>query len=255
MDNILKFNLFNVDFVVNNEKNQWDGGLGISQGNWEVETFKVLDYVKDKEKNAIDIGSWIGPTSIWMSKNFKSVLSIEPDIVALKSLQENLKLSDCDNVWILKNPIFSEDTEVFFGPNKNEDWLNDLGLGESVSQTKLTSGNVNDYKVNTISLSTLEKTIGNFFPFSEISVVKVDIEGGEELILEELLKKAKIYKWSLWISFHLDWWENKNIERFRYLFDDVEEIKFNTIDFDSNQNFDIIDLIKNNPYGSVYLKY
>lgn len=254
MDNILKFNLFNVDFIVNNDKNQWDGGLGISEGNWEIETFKVLDYVKNKQKNAIDIGAWIGPISIWMSKNFKNILSIEPDVVALKDLQKNLKLSNCDNVWILKNPIFNEDSEIFFGPNKNEDWLNKAGLGESVSQTKLISGDVNDYKVNAISLSTLEKTINNFFPLSEVSFVKVDIEGGEEFILEELLTMGKKYKWSLLISFHIDWWENKSIERFNYLFNDVKEIRFNSIDF-TNQNFDIIELLKNNPYASIHFKY
>lgn len=255
MKNVLNFNLFEVDYTVNNDKGQWDGGLGISQGNWEIETFKTLEYVKDNRKKAIDIGSWIGPTSIWMSKNFKEVLSIEPDIIALEGLKENLELSNCDNVWVLSNPIFSEDTEIFFGPNKNENWLNDLGLGESVSQSKLIRETDKDYRVDSISLTTLEKIIGNFFSFSEVGFVKVDIEGGEEFILEDLIEKAEKYKWSLWISFHLDWWENKNIERFRDLFLRAKDIRFNSIDFDPNQHFDVIELIKNNPYGSLYIDF
>jgi hypothetical protein len=129
-----------------------------------------------------------------------------------------------------------------------------LGLGESVSQTRLASKSDDDYKAEAITLTTLSKTINNFFPFSDVGFVKVDIEGGEEFILEELIKNAEIYHWSLWISFHLDWWENKNIERFRHLFNNPIEIKFNSIDFTDN-NFDIIDLIRNNPYASVYLKF
>jgi FkbM family methyltransferase len=254
MDKIINFNVFGVDYTVNDNKNQWSGGLGMSRGDWEIETFKVFEYVKNPEKLAIDIGSWIGPTSIWLSKNFKEILSVEPDVIALKQLTENLKLSNCENVWVLSNPIFSEDTSVFFGPNTNENWLNNLGLGESVSQTRLTSKSDNDYKTLAITMATLSKTINNFFPFSNVSFVKVDIEGGEEFILEELIKNAEIYHWSLWVSFHLDWWEDKNIERFRDLFNNAIEIKFNSIDF-IDTDFDIIELIKNNPYASVYLKF
>jgi len=255
MDKIINFNLFGVDYTVNDRKNQWGGGLGMSRGEWEIETFKTFKYVKNPEKLAIDIGSWIGPTSIWLSKNFKEVLSIEPDVVALKELNENLKLSNCENVWVLSNPIFFEDNNVFFGPNTNEDWLNNMGLGESVSQTRLISKSDNDYKTDAITLSTLNKTINNFFPFSDVGFVKVDIEGAEEFILDELIKTAEIYHWSLWVSFHLDWWEDKNIERFSHLFNNAIEIKFNSIDFTVNNDYNIIDLIKSNPYASVYLKF
>jgi hypothetical protein len=48
--NILNFKLFDVDYTVNNSKNHWSGGLGIDKGIWEVETFKVFEYVKNKSK-------------------------------------------------------------------------------------------------------------------------------------------------------------------------------------------------------------
>ena len=172
----------------------------------------------------------------------------------LKVEKENLKLSNCENVWVLSNPIFFEDTNVFFGPNVNEDWLNNMGLGESVSQTRLMSKSNDDYKTDAITLTTLSKTINNFFPFSNVGFVKVDIEGGEEFILEELIKHAETHHWSLWISFHLDWWEDKNIERFRDLFNNAIEVKLNSIDFNNNE-YDIIEYIVNNPYASVYLKF
>ena len=46
MDNIINFNIFGVDYTVNDNKNQWSGGLGMSRGDWEKETFKIFEYVK-----------------------------------------------------------------------------------------------------------------------------------------------------------------------------------------------------------------
>ena len=40
---------------------------------WEPETFELFNYVKDSEGAAVDIGAWIGPTTIWLSNNFKHV--------------------------------------------------------------------------------------------------------------------------------------------------------------------------------------
>ena len=181
-------------------------------------------------------------------------MSIEPDVIALEELRQNLKLSKCDNVWVLDKPILSEDIDVFFGPNQNLDWLNEQGLGESVSQARLSNEDSRDYKVEGICLSTLNKTIGNFFPFSEVSFVKVDIEGGEEFILEDVIKMAEEYKWSLWISFHIDWWKDKNLERFRNILNRSKKIKFNSIDF-IEEDFDIIELLSSNPFASVYIEF
>ena len=52
---------------------------------------------------------------------------------------------------------------------------------------------------------------------SEISLIKVDIKGGEEFILNDLYYIHKKYSIPLYISFHYDWWKDKNLNRFDFL--------------------------------------
>ena len=58
--------------------------------------------------------------------------------------------------------------------------------------------------------------INNINP-NEISLIKVDIEGGEEFILNDLFILNAKYKMPLYISFHYDWWKDKNLNRFDFL--------------------------------------
>jgi hypothetical protein len=51
----------------------------------------------------------------------------------------------------------------------------------------------------------------------ELCLVKVDIEGGEEMILDELWKIKTTYNVPVYVAFHLNWWENKNLSRFQFL--------------------------------------
>ena len=81
MENNLKFNLYGVNYNINPDDNknisifQWFTS-SFTNGNWEANTFEVFNHVKKADKKAIDIGAWIGPTSIWLSKNFKEVLVV-----------------------------------------------------------------------------------------------------------------------------------------------------------------------------------
>ena len=52
----------------------------------------------------------------------------------------------------------------------------------------------------------------------EIGFIKVDIEGGEEAIFEQLFIFARTFKIPLFVSFHMPWWKNKDVSRFNSLF-------------------------------------
>ena len=78
---------------------------------------------------------------------------------------------------------------------------------------------VTDYIVSTITLS----DIFNSYEPSSVGFLKVDIEGGEESILEDLLEFCIKNKSHAWVSFHLSWWKDQDIKRFLNLFS-----KFNT---------------------------
>jgi hypothetical protein len=91
--------------------------------------------------------------------------------------------------------------------------------------------------------------------FSDVSFVKVDIEGGEEHILSDIIKLAEEYHWDLWISFHFDWWKDKNIDRFQNLFNNAIDIRFESLQNKITDPKEVINLIKTHPFSSIYFKF
>ena len=205
---------------------------------WEKETFEIFDQVKDPNGVAIDLGAWIGTTAIWCSKNFSHVIAVDADKVSLQCLKNNLSASQCFNVTICEKPVAQTSDHVVFGPRGNT-------LNQSISYTKNESDNINDYNVQAI---TFKQLIHDFvyendaIKNKKISFIKCDIEGGEENIIEDILHFAYNNKARAYISFHLDWWKNKNITDFEYLF------KFFKTSCPSH---DIITYIKQNPFSSI----
>lgn len=227
----------NYTFDPNNNKEitnyEWFMGK-LSSGNWEKDTYNVFKQVKDLNKTAIDIGGWIGPTAIWLSNNFKNVVVVEADKIALNALKANLKTSNCDNVKIIERPIYSEsNVELYFGNNSN---IN-TNMGDSTSQLKNGITNSDDYKVLTISLNDIIKES------DDVSFIKIDIEGGEEYIIPELFQTCSKNGYDLWISFHYNWWKNHDLSRFEEYFSLA------------TNNKNIAEYIRSNPFGSLFLKF
>ena len=46
----------------------------IHYGNWEEDTFNILDHYQNPYKTYIDIGAWIGPTVLYSASKFKNVV-------------------------------------------------------------------------------------------------------------------------------------------------------------------------------------
>jgi tRNA/tmRNA/rRNA uracil-C5-methylase (TrmA/RlmC/RlmD family) len=62
---------------------------------WEQDTFHILEYYKDLEKDIyIDIGAWIGPTVLYSANIYNRVIAIEPDPIAIERLEENIKVNN-----------------------------------------------------------------------------------------------------------------------------------------------------------------
>jgi FkbM family methyltransferase len=175
---------------------------------WEDETFRVFDTLLDVEKICIDIGAWIGTTCIYAARKSKHVYAIEADFSCLPYLKRNIYNNDCDQkTTILPFAIFSRPLElVSFGKNE---YLAGSKIGDSTSHI---SSSRSGQLVPTISLAYLLKSY--HIDVSQISLIKVDIEGGEECILEDLFALSGF---NLYISFHFSWWKNKDLDRFAFL--------------------------------------
>lgn len=213
-------------------------------GEWEKDTFEIFDEVKDSNKVAVDIGAWIGATSIWLSKNFKNVISIEADKEALTVLKSNLKNNHCENVIVIEKAIFNDSvSELFFGKNKNR--LGE-GHGDSTSQAKTIQTNNDDYTVSTVTLYEILKQYDN------ISFIKIDIEGGEEMILEDLFTLSAKNNLKIWVSFHYDWWVDKNLDRFNHLLGYVKSIKYRNQYINKSILFDTVKL---DPFSNFFIEF
>jgi FkbM family methyltransferase len=209
---------------------------------WENETFEAFEQVKDPQGIALDLGAWIGATTIWLSKNFHHVVAVDADKLSLHCLQENLKASECANVSICDKPVSNVLKKVTFGPR----WG---GLNESTSCIKNDNTNPtpNDasYEITTI---TLDELINNYVytqqelkPY-KITFIKCDIEGGEEDIIEDILNFCRHNSCKAHISFHITWWKTKKIEQFKDLFN-----LFKT----NHSQTNIIEFLEKNPFESI----
>lgn len=225
--NYLKINKNKELFFIENNKN--DINLNFWQNifpQWENETFNIFDRFLQKDKIFIDIGGWIGTTCIYSSRKSKHVYVVEADYMSCIDLSNNCKIN-CDNVTIISNAIFNESNKtMLFGVNK---FLNNSVNNDSTSQLyNLDISNISEktYIVNTI---TLKDIIHNYcIDISKISLIKVDIEGGEEYILNDLYDIHIKNNTPLYISFHYLWWNDKNLNRFTFL---SEQQKNNIIQF------------------------
>ena len=185
----------------------------------------------------------MGTTAIWLSRNFAYVIAVEADKDSVGYLKKNITASQCNNVIICDKAIADIDTFVTFGPRLSMNHGD--ALNGSTSFVKNTSDSNSDYAVEALSFAIIidryvntNETV-NKYP---ISFIKCDIEGGEEMILAPLLEFALTHNCKVWMSFHIPWWEKKDISEFAELF------RLFKTNIETN---DIIAHIKANPFESI----
>lgn len=139
------------------------------------------DRLKIKEGDiVIDAGANIGDFSTKSAKLVGSngkVIAIEPDKNNVEILKKNLDLNQLNNVSIVNRALSDSSGEAFI-------------QGDGVSATIM--GNTSGLKVNTITMKNL---IDELCVDKQNIVVKMDIEGGEELVFKDptfLLKVREI---------------------------------------------------------------
>jgi FkbM family methyltransferase len=179
--------------------NFWEDAFA---NNWEKGTFDFIKKFLNKDKVFIDIGAWIGPISILASFNSKKCISFEPDPCAYQELNQNIKTNNIDNIFLEQKAV-SIHNEIFLGAEI---------LGESVTRDNCES---NKYLVECISIKEIFEKYN--LKESDISVIKIDIEGHEsELLKDEYLINLNV---PMHVSFHLGFKTNKkeflnNISKF-----------------------------------------
>lgn len=174
---------------------------------WEKESFDVLDKYVVPGKAFVDIGAWIGALSIYAQKLGAIVFAIEPDHIAYQELNTNIALNGSE---IKSFPIAIAHVKDIISLNS----MSKGGFGNSESSL-IERKKVADKTI--VAATTLEY----FIKYQEINVddiclVKMDIEGGEILVIEQSKDFLQKHKPKIYISFHPAWFTDlqKNIAMF-----------------------------------------
>jgi len=220
-NNYLIINKNNELFLIKNNQNNDNLFFWKSHyENWENDSFKVYDKYLSKNNILIEIGGWIGGTSMYGCRKSKHVYSIEADALSFDDMQINLQTNCTNNYTLINKAVYNIDNiKLNFGKNI---FLKNSKMNDSTSHLyNYNQTSAEYYLVNTI---TLESIIQNYqINPSEIGLIKVDIEGGEENILNDLNDIYKKYKIPIYVSFHLTWWSDKNLDRFEWLSDTIKK--------------------------------
>lgn len=172
----------------------------VSAGEWEPHSFDILDkYIKPGEA-FIDIGAWNGVLSIYASMLGAVSYAIEPDEVCYKEIIENMSANnlsfDTAQIAISDKPAIVELTNI------TEGWGN--------SQSSIINRENSPMGVKVFA-DTLEHFVWSR-AINKISLIKIDTEGSEVLIIPGSAKFFKQYNPVIYLSLHSYWfpdfWNN-----------------------------------------------
>lgn len=159
-----------------------------ADGEWEPRTFEIFDKCLDPKKNFLDIGAWIGPTTLYAAPRAKQVYAFEPDPIAYRSLVQNIELNHAKNV--VPYPVAVSDSwkGIPFGAK--------TGFGDSMSSVLWAKDT--DRQVASVPLEGLIIDLAPGF-------IKIDIEGGEKNIFDKSILAMQEYKPTIHLSLHTPW--------------------------------------------------
>ena len=186
----MKVQLREFEFEVQGDEQFWNG-----VDSWEPETFDIVKRYADPSKSFIDIGAWNGVVSLYASQLFNNVVAIEPDTVAFEKLLKNIELNPCWNVSCQNVAISNTNGNSMLNLSLAGDSMSSL-LPRDTEQFPT----VNFHSVETKRFGEINR--GSNVP---IGLIKMDIEGGEILVIPDMLEFLEDYKPPIYISFHPFW--------------------------------------------------
>ena len=166
---------------------------------WEPETFKIFDRFLKPDKSFIDIGAWIGVTALYGATKVKACYAFEPDRIAFQELITNINLNPSLQIFPFMSCVAPQDgfielySRTTFGDSQSS-------LTYSESSNKTVSHAMQLYRFlydNNIQ--------------ADVNFIKVDIEGGESLLLSSPSFKGILepYKPTIYLSLHPYWFHDR----------------------------------------------
>ncbi|WP_170476305.1 FkbM family methyltransferase [Ruegeria arenilitoris] len=161
-----------------------------SSGLWEPETFEVLDRYLSPDRDYIDVGAWAGATVLYASRRARHVWCFEPDPVAYRFLNWNLELNNIRNVTAFGVALWNS-TGILR--------MSSLGGEPGDSMTSVLAANENGTDVVSLAWEQFSEKVD----LSDVSLVKMDVEGAEFSLVPALQPWLKVQKPAFYLSTHV----------------------------------------------------
>lgn len=169
---------------------EWDFWGKRFSTDWEPETKAVIERFVDGG-TFVDIGAWVGPVSLWAAKQGATVAAVEADAEAFEHLAHNLDPYDATAYHLA---ISDHDGTAQFGQRTgwNDSMSALVGVGDTFDPVEVPC-----------------LTVESFFDLhvtGDVQLIKMDIEGGEGLVLPQAEPFLRSLGVPLYVSLHPQWW-------------------------------------------------
>ena len=158
---------------------------------YESNTYQIYDKFLDTNHSYVDIGAFIGSTTIYGAHLAKKVYAIEPDPIAFAELKKNVSLNPIlkEKIELHQKCINDKSGKVRFGSiAKGGDSTSSLHFADSKTSWIVDGITFNEFmKKNNIT---------------DCNFIKMDIEGGETYVLPSMKEYLKKNKPVLYLSMH-----------------------------------------------------
>lgn len=234
------FNLINKKFY--SQKIRIAGNFTAKHLPWYIDDYKIYINVYEKYLAYINISELSTSSRIiikYINDNYLKI-NKNDEFFLIKNDENNLNLSFWRNTYTLwekdtfelfdkylsKDKIFIDiggwiGTSAMYGSRKSKHVysIEEDNISFNNMETNMKANCANNYTLINKAIFNIENSIIKKFEINacDISLIKVDIEGGEENILKELYDIYIKYGVTSYIKIHYNRWEDKNIDRFSFL--------------------------------------
>jgi len=158
---------------------------------YEPNTYKIFDRFLDPNYSYIDIGAFIGSTVLYSAYLAKKAYAIEPDPIAFKELQKNVILNPMlqGKIEMHQKCLYIRSEKVKFGSmSKGGDSMSSLLFADSRTS----------WFVDGITFPEFIRENN----ITDCNFIKMDIEGGELIVLPSMQDYLEKEKPILYLSMH-----------------------------------------------------
>lgn len=171
---------------------EWSFWTDFESGGWEQGTLDRVDQFVHDGSTMIDIGAWAGPVTMWAADRHNArVIAVEPDPVALDYLYLHVFANHFDDrVTVVEGAMANESGNVRVAAPE-------LGWGSTMTKVAKFGREVQSWSIQDLFAE---------YNATNVSLVKIDIEGYEAEILETVGPFLAERGIPMIVAMHEPWW-------------------------------------------------